>query len=260
MDEKVKVMAISSSRDTLEMLADLINRNENLEWAGYSYHEPGAQERILQLNPDVILVDITAPHIDGVAFLEQLIRACPARRPKIIVMTAVADQGVIRNLTQLGVEYYLLKPIDPTILVNRIKQIAEGSSPQVKRDPWCTQEELKEDVEAHAARLLFQLGAPTYFKGYLYLKEAVCMIIKEVHIDVPVTTTLYRRIAGKHDTTPSVVEAAIRYTIRQTWRRGNLKQLKKLFGPFSDLTGTRIPTNSLFITRIAEEIRASRSY
>jgi len=260
MKKKIRVMAIDNDIDICGMLEAIIRSDHDLEWVGYAEDGVLALEIISDLNPDVILLDIIMPRLDGVAFLEQLIAMHPKEKPKIIMLSAVAQQDIVRNLSKLGIDYYLVKPIDATTLITRIKQAAGPNSVQTLRNQDLELHESGKDVEAHVARLLFELRMPAYFKGYSYLKDAICMVVEDCDIHAPITIDLYTRIAKRHDTTPPVVEAAIRYAIRKTWKRGDPAQLKKLFGAFSDLSEERVPTNSLFITRTAEEIKVSLLY
>jgi two-component system response regulator (stage 0 sporulation protein A) len=260
MKEKVRVMAVDNSIDMCEMLEAIIKSDPFLDWVGYAEDGLLALEKIGELDPDVILLDIIMPRLDGVSFLKQLVAVYPEKLPKIIILSAISDQELARDLTRLGVDYYLLKPVDATILINRIKQIAGLSSPETSKDRGAVPEAPEKDTEKLVERLLFELRMPAYFKGYSYLKDAICMVIEDADIYTPVTTTLYTKIAEERRTTPPVVEAAIRYAIGQTWKRGDTKRLKKLFGVFSDLSRERVPTNSLFITRLAEEIRVRLSY
>jgi hypothetical protein len=105
------------------------------------------------------------------------------------------------------------------------------------------------------------LGLPKRSKQSPLAREiAIEMAVEDSHVYAPTTVDLYERIAERHKTTPPVVEAAIRYTIGKTWKRGDTEQLNKLFGAFSDLNDKRVPTNSLFITRAAEEIKVNSLY
>ena len=260
MKKKIRVMAIDNNIDVCEMLEAVIKSDPDLEWVGYAEDGVLALEAISNLNPDVILLDIIMPRLNGVAFLEQLTTMYLGEKPKIIMLSAVAQQDIIKSLSNLGVDYYLLKPIDTTTLINRIKQATGFDSVQTYRSQGSALRGSGKDIEAHVAKLLFELRMPTYFKGYSYLKDAICMAVEDNHVYAPTTVDLYERIAERHETTPLVVEAAIRYAIRKTWKRGDAEQLSKLFGAFSDLNDKRVPTNSLFITRVAEEIRVNLLY
>ena len=260
MKKKIRVMAIDNNIDVCEMLEAVIKSDPDQEWVGHAEDGVLALESISNFNPDVILLDIIMPRLNGVAFLEQLTTMYPGEKPKVIMLSAVAQQDIIKSLSNLGVDYYLLKPIDATTLINRIKQATGFDSVQTYRSQGSALRGSGKDIEAHVAKLLFELRMPTYFKGYSYLKDAICMAVEDSHVYAPTTVDLYERIAERHKTTPPVVEAAIRYTIRKTWKRGDTEQLNKLFGAFSDLNDKRVPTNSLFITRVAEEIRVNLLY
>jgi two-component system response regulator (stage 0 sporulation protein A) len=260
MEEKIRVMAIDNNIDVCEMLEAIIRSDHDLEWVGHAEDGVLALETVSDLNPDVILLDIIMPRLDGVALVEQLITIYPKEKPKIIMLSAITQQDIVRNLLKLGIDYYIVKPIDAAILITRIKQAAGRDLVQTHRNQDLELHEPEKDIEAHVAKLLFALRMPAYFKGYSYLKDAICMVVEDHDIHAPITVNLYTRIAKQHDTTPPVVEAAIRYAIRKTWKRGDPAQLKKLFGAFSDLNEKRVPTNSLFITRAAEEIKVSLLY
>lgn len=263
MGKKVRVMAVDNSIDMCEMLEVLVKSDPLLEWVGYADDGILALEQIGILNPDVILLDIVMPRLNGIAFLKQMVTMYPDNRPKVIILSSVSDQDLIRNVARLGVDYFLVKPVDIALVIKRIKQIAGLTSlPDTDKDSESVSilEEPEEEIETHVARLLFELRVPAYFKGYSYLKDAICMAVRDSNACIPITTTLYTKIAQKHGTTPPVVEAAIRYAIQQTWKRGDTKRLRKLFGPFSDAGKERAPTNSLFIARVAEEIKINPLY
>lgn len=257
MRKRIRVMVIDNNIDVCEMLEAVIKSDPDLEWVGCAKDGVLALETISSLKPDVILLDIIMPRLDGVAFVEQLITMCPEEKPRIIILSAVAEQDTIRALSKLGVDYYLLKPIDAATLINRIKQTAGLKPVQTHRNQDSAPHEFGNDIEVHVAKLLFELRMPAYFKGYSYLKDAICMVLEDVHMYAPIAADLYRKIAERHETTRPVVEAAIRYAIRKTWKEGDPIRLKKLFGAFSDLDAERVPTNSLFIARASEEIRVN---
>ena len=166
MKEKVRVMAVDNSIDMCEMLEAIIKSDPFLEWVGYAEDGLLALEKIGELDPDVILLDIIMPRLDGVSFLKQLVAVYPEKLPKIIILSAISDQELARDLTRLGVDYYLLKPVDATILINRIKQIAGLSSPETSKDRGAVPEAPEKDTEKLVERLLFELRMPAYFKGY----------------------------------------------------------------------------------------------
>ena len=102
--------------------------------------------------------------------------------------------------------------------------------------------------------IIHQIGVPAHIKGYLYLREAILMVIHDVDLLGAVTKELYPLIAEKYNTTPSRVERAIRHAIEVAWSRGNVDVVNSLFGYTIDVNRGK-PTNSEFIAMIADKLR-----
>lgn len=260
--DKIRVMAAENNRDLCEVLKALIEEEEDLEWVGAAYDGVEALEKISKLNPDVVLIDMIMPYLDGMGVLSKLNEMDLPKRPKIIVLTAFEEENMIRRAVRLGADYYLLKPFDKSSLISRIRQLGRGNSsadqigrlrsPRKARPHEVGRED---DVEDQVARVLYRMGVPTYFKGYTYLKDSIAMVVRDMELLNSVTKSLYPNVAKKHSTTPLIVEAAIRYTIQKTWRQGNPDYIFKVFGQAVNQRGGKPPTNSFFIARVAEELR-----
>ncbi|HHY45991.1 MAG TPA: sporulation transcription factor Spo0A, partial [Firmicutes bacterium] len=258
MPDKIRVMAAENNRDLCEVLQTLIEGEEDLEWVGAAYDGVEAVEKIVKLNPDVVLIDMIMPYLDGMGVLARLNEMNLDKRPRIIILTAFEEETMVRRAVRLGADYYLLKPFDKASLISRIRQLGRGNSAgdQVgwarKSKRMCSPEGGREDVEDQVARVLYRMGVPTYFKGYAYLRDSIAMVVKDIGLLNSVTKSLYPSIAQKHNTTPLIVEAAIRYTIQKTWRHGNPDYIFRVFGQAVNQRGGKPPTNSFFIARVAE--------
>lgn len=255
MDGTIRVMAAENNRDMCEVLEALVRGEPDLEWAGSAEDGLQALDMIVQVKPDVVLLDIIMPYLDGLGVLQRLAEMDLARKPGIIIVTAFEEESMVKRSARLGADYYLLKPFDGACLLSRIRQVAgvdkalpvrtRSTAPGAAYSGTCDQ----------VARVLFRMGTPTYFKGYQYLKEAIEMVRSDPGLLAVITKSLYPKIAEKHETTPLIVEAAIRYTIQKTWKHGNVGYLKKVFGQCGALRDGKAPTNSFFIARVAEELR-----
>ena len=102
--------------------------------------------------------------------------------------------------------------------------------------------------------LIHEVGVPAHIKGYQYLREAICMSVRDIGLLNSVTKVLYPEIAKKYQTTASRVESAIRHAIEVAWTRGRLETIEELFG-YTINTGKGKPTNSEFIALVADKIR-----
>jgi two-component system response regulator (stage 0 sporulation protein A) len=95
---------------------------------------------------------------------------------------------------------------------------------------------------------------PAHIKGYLYLREAILMVVGDMEMLGAVTKELYPSIAKKFNTTPSRVERAIRHAIEVAWSRGKIDTINSLFG-YTVHNDKGKPTNSEFIAMVADKLR-----
>ena len=202
--------------------------------------------------PDVLVLDIIMPHLDGIGVLEKLPQLDLPRRPRIIMLTAFGQEDITSRVVALGADYYVLKPFNLDILVNRIRQLAANepvSKPMVAAGQSKTR-----SLDIEVTNIIHQLGVPAHIKGYLYLREAILMVIQEIELLGAVTKELYPLIAERYNTTASRVERAIRHAIEVAWSRGNVDMITNFFGYTIDLERGK-PTNSEFIAMIADRLR-----
>lgn len=86
-----------------------------------------ALDSIYDVNPDVILLDIMMPGIDGLTFLQRIRENHDYDKCRIIMISAVSESEEILKASQLGANDYITKPINPKRLVasvfNQIRQI-----------------------------------------------------------------------------------------------------------------------------------------
>ena len=174
----------------------------------------------------------------------------------------------------------MLKPFDQDNLARRIKTlrgipternlIARRNErvirPEEKREtenagrhrhqgePWRADQLPQEELEEIVTDLIHEVGVPAHIKGYQYLREAICMSVRDIGLLNSVTKVLYPEIAKKYQTTASRVERAIRHAIEVAWTRGRLETIEELFG-YTINTGKGKPTNSEFIALVADKIR-----
>ncbi|MBR4291375.1 MAG: sporulation initiation factor Spo0A C-terminal domain-containing protein [Oscillospiraceae bacterium] len=110
------------------------------------------------------------------------------------------------------------------------------------------------DTSARICRVLRELGIPEHLSGYVYLVEAIELVVKEQSYLRHITTALYPDVARKYHSTPSRIERAIRHAIETAWSRCDLETLTAYFGnTVSPVRGK--PVNSEFIARVSNAVR-----
>ncbi|MNO85223.1 Stage 0 sporulation protein A [compost metagenome] len=209
--------------------------------------------------PDVLILDIIMPHLDGLGVLERLRDINLSPQPKIIMLTAFGQENITQRAVQLGASYYILKPFDMEVLANRIRQlvgiqtISSTSSQSFAKSNVVPLGKGK-NLDANITSIIHEIGVPAHIKGYQYLREAITMVYNNIEILGAITKTLYPAIAEKFKTTPSRVERAIRHAIEVAWTRGNIDSISHLFGYTINISKSK-PTNSEFIAMVADKLR-----
>ncbi|MBO8170378.1 MAG: sporulation transcription factor Spo0A [Bacillaceae bacterium] len=251
---KAQVLLADDNREFTKLLEEYINQQEDMEVAGVAYNGNEVLAFLENSVPDVLVLDIIMPHLDGLAVLEELQEMDLEKEPKIIMLTAFGQEDVTKKAVEYGASYYILKPFDMEILVNRIRQVMGNKSVTLKSNSKSSSSLKSKSLDQSITHIIHEIGVPAHIKGYLYLREAIAMVYNDVELLGSITKVLYPDIAKKYNTTSSRVERAIRHAIEVAWSRGNLESISSLFGYTVSNTKAK-PTNSEFIAMVADKLR-----
>ncbi|NJP37625.1 sporulation transcription factor Spo0A [Alkalicoccus luteus] len=249
----IKVSVADDNQELVGILADYVEQEEDMQVLHKSYNGQECLEYLEEMIPDVLILDIIMPHLDGLAVLEKINRMQLDKKPYIIMLTAFGQEDVTKKAVQLGASYYVLKPFDMDILVEKVREIATGSAGAVY-EPNVATDNRPMNLDASITSIIHEIGVPAHIKGYMYLREAITMVYEDIDLLGSVTKVLYPEIADKFNTTSSRVERAIRHAIEVAWNRGNIESISKMFG-YTVNTAKSKPTNSEFIAMVADKLR-----
>ena len=196
---------------------------------------------------DMIILDLIMPNKDGIEVLKFIKEEKIQKR--IIVLTSYNTQDTIRKVSELGADYYILKPFELDSLKEKIidmfnSNYISGSNFDL----------INNNLQISITKALHELGVPSHIKGYQYIREGVTIVYNNPKIIGGITKELYPEIAKKFHSTTSRVERAIRHAIEISWNRANWDFMEELFGYSVDIDKAK-PTNSEFMVTIADKLR-----
>ena len=198
-------------------------------------------------DPDIVILSLFLKGFDGFTVMEEAKRS--EKKCAFIVMGNFSDDKIINRAIALGARYYLMKPVEASVVVDRAAEVA-GEMP-VRRES--LERRRANSLDERISNIFISIGIPPHIKGYAYLREGIKMAVEDPHVINNVTKGLYPVIGEKFQTTASKVERAIRHAIEVAWNRGRIEAVNAIFGARVYI-GTEKPTNSEFIALVADKL------
>ncbi|MEA4963906.1 sporulation transcription factor Spo0A [Lutispora sp.] len=258
---KIKIVIADDNKDLCGILSEYLEMQDDFEIVGTAKDGLETLDLIISKLPDIVILDIIMPHLDGLGVLEKLNSMKLEKIPKVIILSAVGQDKITQKALALGAEYYVVKPFDMDIFAKRIREsmgiMSAGSEKKILfQSPSISVSANvpSQDLESAITGIIHEIGVPAHIKGYIYLREAITMVVNNMELLSAVTKELYPSIARKFNTTSSRVERAIRHAIEVAWGRGRLEVINNLFG-YTIHNDKGKPTNSEFIAMVADKLR-----
>lgn len=247
--EKVRLLVIDDNSSLIKLMKEYFDTTSNINLALSAKDGKEGIEKIKSNldNFDMIILDLVMPNKDGIEVLKYIKEEKIDKR--IIVLTSYNTQEIIRKVSELGADYFILKPFDLDLLKEKILEISDNCGMVGKNiDIYSI------NLQKSITKALHELGVPSHIKGYQYIREGVTIVYNDPKIIGGITKKLYPEIAEKYSSTTSRVERAIRHAIEISWNRANWDYMEELFGYSVDIDKAK-PTNSEFIVTIADKLR-----
>ena len=256
MKENERRRVILADRDGfyLQRLKRSLERKGDMAVMGMTDSGPAVLEMAKKVKPDVILMDILLGERDGFWVFENLKKEgidCIC-----IMISAIDSDKLVHQAITLGADYYMAKPIQGELLMERIYQLLEHENGSSVRE--AEKEEIPEAVEnpfrnleGEISVLLSRMGISASIKGYHFIRKAVMMAVEDQDVLVGITKGLYPDIAKMYRTTPSKVERAIRHAIESAWKKNG----PQVYFEVAGYLPAEKPTNGQFIAALSEYFR-----
>ena len=247
--ERIKLLVVDDNQSLIEVIKRYFDESQDIDVVLEANDGKEAIETIKKMEDkfDMILLDIVMPNKDGISVLKYLNEH--KINKKVIITTSYNTQEMIRKVSELGADYFILKPYKLETLEQQIKEIMNnyGSTGE-------SIDLYNNNLQISITKTLHELGVPSHIKGYQYIREGISLVYNNPKIVGGITKELYPEIARKFDSTSSRVERAIRHAIEISWNRANWDFMENIFGYSVDIDRAK-PTNSEFIVTIADKLR-----
>ncbi|CAN5408965.1 response regulator transcription factor [soil metagenome] len=214
MSEKLRILIAEDHQTVREGVKLLVNAQPDMEIVGEASDGEMAVNEVKRLSPDLVLMDISMPTMNGLRATKQLRALSPSL--KILMLTRHTDDGYLQQLISAGANGYVLKQSAPTELINAIRSIGAGKA---YVDPTLTGKIL----HGYAGRSASLRGEN---KGELTDRESEVLRLialgysnKEIagRIDLSVKTVEAHKANGMRKLGISSRVDIVRYAILQNW-------------------------------------------
>ena len=242
MEKKLTVIIADGSEQLCQQIAAEVQQSENFTVVGLAYDGKQATELVRQNRPDILVLDMMLPERDGIAVLRDINGM--EKKPTVIATSSFVTDYVAAMAANLGARYLLLKPLEATLLVERMMELSCLNTSRIVND----------SLQLRISKTLYELGVPAHIKGFQYLHAVISLIIADEDLVNTIAKDWYRQVAKAFDTTPSRVDRAIQHAKETALERSNPDTLQKLLGD-TVRAGAQKLGNREFILAVANYVR-----
>lgn len=246
--DTLKVMIVDDDILFAEELGCYLNQDERFDVIGVAHDGYEALKLLERLNPDVVILDLIMPKLDGFGLLQSAYHTDVLKNKKVIVMSETSEDNIVQYAIRLGASYFMYKPFAYETLSQRIYLIAGDISHQFLNH--CEDSSIQVSIVKH----LIECGLPVHTLGYKYFQAALQHLIYE-DLDVySITKNVYPQVARIFKTSSANVDKAMRHSVTQAFTQ-NIFCLKSFLTDMKFKNPSNKPSNSEFIGLMLERIK-----
>lgn len=252
MERSINLLIANENEEELNLISEKLTNENFIKNLTKISNGREAQELVQKNDYDFVILDLILPEVDGFEIIESI--KSKNKDAKIIVLSSLSSDTFIKRAMELGVDYYMLKPVNVDTLLKRMKNLLDDSLSASNSIVQKTDSE--RELEERITNIFITVGIPAHIKGYQFLREAIKLAMENPDIINSITKKLYPSIAKRFDTSASKVERAIRHAIEVAWNRGKIENINSIFG-LTVYANNEKPTNGEFIALVADKMLLS---
>lgn len=122
--ENIQVAIVDDHPFFRQGILDVLNVESDIDVIAESDDGAKALEMLSEVQPDVVLMDVNLPHLNGLQVTKQLKEQCPA--VSVIILTAYDDEEQVYRAIRIGASAYFAKDVTPGQLLDTVRAVAKG--------------------------------------------------------------------------------------------------------------------------------------
>lgn len=255
MEKTIRLLIIDDDCDMCDKLRYYLEPHKDIHVIGVAYNGIDGLDKLRKLRPDVILLDMIMPQIDGLGFLERANAEKLLENTKVIMSSELSQESIVKYAFHLGASFYMLKPYSFEYLAHRITNISF-------RQDFLNSADLKNgltvakasDLNSIVSKFLLDSGLPPHTLGYKYFNLAINHLLHENTTVFSITKNIYPFVATHYGTSSANVDKAMRHSLSLAYGENN-KTLQVFLREMNYRDLGKRPSNSEYINLVLEKIR-----
>ena len=244
----VDLMIIDDDVRMVEILQESLKTNDYINIVAVAHDGLDGLRKLRTYRPDVILLDLIMPTVDGLGFMEYALKEGLLTDTKVIVSSELSQESIVNYALKLGASFYMLKPYTMDVLFERIRMIAadfdELTPPQIETL----------DINSHIVKYLIESGLPVHTLGYKYFYLALQHLLQESIEVFSITKSIYSLLASAFQTSSANVDKAMRHSLLLAHTQNN-GHLEDFLTKMNYKDPKKKPSNSEYINLVLERIK-----
>ena len=129
---ELSIAIADDNRQTLNLLGEILEKEEGIHVVGQADNGEDAYQMIVRTNPDIVLMDVIMPRLDGISVMEKVKNNTQMKNsPSFIMVTAASSQDVTEDAFRLGANYYIMKPFNREVILDKIRRVSKSRLKQL---------------------------------------------------------------------------------------------------------------------------------
>ena len=212
----IRILLVDDNVSARALLAAFVEQTPGLELCGEAGDGWQGLELTGRLRPDLVLLDLIMPGLDGIGFLEGLAGLSGGWRPRVIVLSGVSTDAYVQHSCRLGADYYLVKPVNLRQLAGRISALFPPGESRQEYGPagWLLNRLGADSRLDGCAQTAFALELMAAAEGQVQMKEIYLSTAQAFHTTAACVETprAYSLMAALPEALRSVLQVMVKYT------------------------------------------------